>query len=424
MQNNAPDFIEIDPRADKEMLIRKYEKETDTILYPAQDAMILINLMVYYANLVKTQINEAAKLNLVECSKAPILDFLGKLKNCTRTKAHAGVDTLKIILNTTFSYDINITKGFQVKTNDGAYIFHTMKDLIIPAGETTGYVEIESETANSEVNKYNAGEINTVISSSFSYIESVENTDGVTGGSDDETDEHYIERILLAPEGFSVAGPEAAYIYFALSAHSSIVDAAVDCPSDDATVNINNIESVLTGNTADNELYSTTINYQTGEMQITLKQQLNAQTVIDVKIPHPYKVNIYTLTEDGATPEIVLNEIKEKLIPVKPLCDFVETISATVEEYTISGTVYIYSNADEETVKNNVNEVLNAFIKANKNKLSNAIVLNKIITAVCNVKGVYDFDLSSPSSEFTALKSKSYKGIIGNINFVRVNYAE
>ncbi|MGN0014614.1 MAG: baseplate J/gp47 family protein [Candidatus Gastranaerophilaceae bacterium] len=421
---NAPDFINIDAKADKEMLIKKYEKETDTTLYPAQDAMILINLMVYYANLVKTQMNEAAKLNLVECSKAPILDFLGRFKNCERTKAHPGVDVLKIVLNTTFSYNINIASGFQVKTADGEYIFVTTEDLIIPAGETTGYVEIESLIATSEVNKYNAGEINTVISSAFSYIDSVENINGVTGGSDDESDEHYIERILLAPEGFSVAGPEAAYIYFALSAHPSIIDAAVDVPSDDATVEINNVESVLTENTADNALYSTTINYQTGEMQITLKEQLAAGTTINVKIPHPYRVNIYTLTEEGETPQVVLNEVSEKLKPVKPLSDYTEVHSATVEDYTITGTVYLYSNADEKTVKTNVNRKLKAYVNTNKNKLKNAIVTNKITTEICSIKGVYDFALTTPSADMTAAKSKSYKGTIGNIEFVRVSDAE
>lgn len=421
---NAPDFINIDLKADKEMLIQKYEKDTDTTLYPAQDAMILINLMVYYANLVKTQMNEAAKLNLVEYSKAPILDFLGRFKNCERTKAHAGVDTLKITLNTNFTYDINITKGFQVKTNDGEYIFETKEDLIIPAGETVGYVEIESVVAGSEVNKYKAEEINTVISSSFSYIKNVENVNGVTGGSDDESDEHYIERILLAPEGFSVAGPEAAYIYFTLSAHSAIIDAAVDVPSDDATVEINNVKSILTENTADNALYSSLINYQTGEMQITLKEALTAGTVINVQIPHPYKLDIYTLTENEETPQVVLNEVNEKIQSVKPLCDYVEVHSASKEEYLIEGTVYIYADAEKNAVENDINEVLNTFINAKRNKLAHSVVLNKIISAVCSISGVYDFILTSPVKEMPALKNKSYKGKIGNINYVRVKYAK
>lgn len=419
---NAPDFINIDPKADKELLIKKYEKDTDTTLYSAQDAMVLINLMVYYANLVKTQMNEAAKLNLVEYSKAPILDFLGKFKNCKRTSAHKGIDVLKITLNTTFNYDIKITKGFQVKSDDGEYIFETTEDLIIPSGEKIGYVEIESQIATLEVNKYKAGEINTVISSAYSYIENVENINGVTGGSEEESDTHYIERILLAPEGFSVAGPEAAYIYFAMSAHPAIVDVAVECPTDDASVKINNIECILSQNTAENDLFLVEINYQTEELKIKLKGNLETNDLINVKIPHPYKIKLYVLTEDDETPQVILDEVIKKLKLVKPLCDYVEAYSAIRESYTISGTIYMYSNAEEESVKTNVKEVLNTFINDKKNKLANSVVLNKITTAVCNVNGVYDFKLETPEQELIGSKNKSYKGNIGNLEFVRVKY--
>ena len=48
-----PKFIPIDPKQDKIDLIQKYQSDTGTVLYPAQDAMALINLIVYYANLVK-----------------------------------------------------------------------------------------------------------------------------------------------------------------------------------------------------------------------------------------------------------------------------------------------------------------------------------------------------------------------------------
>jgi phage-related baseplate assembly protein len=46
-----------------------------------------------------------------------------------------------------------------------------------------------------------------------------------------ETDEDFRRRFLLAPEGFSVAGPEGAYIYHALSASPDVLDASVTSPS-------------------------------------------------------------------------------------------------------------------------------------------------------------------------------------------------
>ncbi len=420
---NTLEFIKVDAFEDEQNLIKKFEKETDTKLQPMQDARILISLIAYYGSLLKAQINDACNLNIVENSRAPILDFLGKFKNCPRNTKQKGEDDLLIKLNTTFSYDLTINKGFQVKSNDGLYIFETKNDLIIKAGETQGIVRIESQETTAEVNKYKAGEVNTVISSSFSFIDSVSNINGINGGSDDEGDENYIKRILLAPEGFSVAGPELAYIYFALSAHPSIVDVSVDVPNEDATAEINGTKSILTENQADNELFSTEINYQTGEMEIDLKQQISTGSKIKIKIPHPYEIDIYTLTDDGEAGDTVLKAVENKLQDVRPLCDYVVPKSAIVQNFTISGTVYIRKNADKEVIEKEVNDVLKFFLASVKSKLNKSIVKHTdIISPVCRIENVYDFKLTEPATNLPPLKNTYYRGILGNIQFERVNY--
>ena len=47
----------------------------------------------------------------------------------------------------------------------------------------------------------------------------------------DETDTALRQRIVLAPQGFSVAGPEGAYVFFAKSADPSIQDVSVTTPT-------------------------------------------------------------------------------------------------------------------------------------------------------------------------------------------------
>ncbi|WP_174769340.1 baseplate assembly protein, partial [Brevibacillus centrosporus] len=59
------------------------------------------------------------------------------------------------------------------------------------------------------------------------YIQSVSNVTTSSGGTDRESDEAYRERIHIAPESFSTAGPEGAYEYFAMSASPLIVDVSV-----------------------------------------------------------------------------------------------------------------------------------------------------------------------------------------------------
>nr|WP_255725090.1 baseplate J/gp47 family protein [Photobacterium sp. OFAV2-7] len=48
---------------------------------------------------------------------------------------------------------------------------------------------------------------------------------------DKETDDQYRRRVQMAPEGFSVAGPDGAYIFHALNAHEDVLDASVLSPT-------------------------------------------------------------------------------------------------------------------------------------------------------------------------------------------------
>lgn len=355
-------FIEINPQADEQLLINKFEELTERTLYPAQDERILIQLITYYGNLLQTKFNNAAKLGLVEYSRYPILDFLGKQKNCERLEG--------------------------------------------------------------------------------------------------EGDENYIKRILLAPEGYSVAGPELAYLYFILSADSSITDAAIEVPDENASISLsaalagevpasagaggetnyfNNSSAVLAGevpasagvggyiysefitNTIENNLFSASIDYEKEEVEITLKEALQAGDKITVRIPHPYKVVPYVLTETGEASEAILEKVSQTLEEVRPLTDYVIPKSAEIQNFEISGIVYIKQNADESVVKNKVNKALNKFLEQFKRSLKKTVVINQIITAVLSVEGVYDFKPVSPDETLEASPKKNYRGRIGEITYVRTN---
>ena len=321
-------FIDINPPEDEQLLINKFEELTEKTLYPAQDERILIQLITYYGNLLQTKFNNAAKLGLVEYSRYPILDFLGRQKNCKRLE--------------------------------------------------------------------------------------------------NETDENYIKRILLAPEGYSVAGPELAYLYFILSADSSIVDAAIEVPDENSkiviaseSVAIQPIETEFITNTIDNNTFSASINYEKEEIEITLKEALQANSKITVRIPHPYKVIPYVLTQNGGASEEILQKVSETLEGVRPLTDYVIPKSAEIQNFIISGTVYLKQNADEAIVKTKVKEALNGFLEQFKRSLNKAVVINQIINAVLSVEGVYDFNVLTPENTLEANKKVCYNGEIGEITYER-----
>lgn len=424
MTDKNIDFIKIDPKEDELLLVEKYQKDTDTTLFPGQDARILINLMVYYANLVKSQINEAAKLNLVEYSKAPILDFLGKYKNCPRNLAQSGYDRIKIKLKKPFNKNYVLSRGFQVCPKDGLYIFETTKDVTFLENEIETIAEIKSLEETNKVNEYSAGEINTIVSSSFDFIESVENLDGVSGGCDDENNENYIKRILLSPEGFSVAGPEGAYIYFIKSAHPSIKDVSIDVPVEDIKVILNNIETTIKESVTETDNFNISLDNINEEITLQLNKNLNQGDILKVKIPHPYKICPYVLTEDGEASKYILDCVATALKTVRPLSDYVILNSAVIESFEISGTVYLEQEADLETSKEKVNTILNDFLNSVNNSLNVGISINKIKGKVSAIEGVYDFNLNSLTNNLPAKKEICYKGTIGTIKFERVNYEQ
>lgn len=84
--------------------------------------------------------------------------------------------------------------------------------------------------SGTEGNGYIAGQLTTLIDP-LPYVASVTNLTETSGGAAVEDNDPYRERIHIAPESFSVAGPDGAYEYWAKTASASIADVHVDSPS-------------------------------------------------------------------------------------------------------------------------------------------------------------------------------------------------
>ena len=79
-------------------------------------------------------------------------------------------------------------------------------------------------------NGYLAGQIQTMVEP-MAFLSAAENISTTSGGSDIEDDADFAERIRLAPNSFSVAGPKKAYIYHTLSVNPGIIDVSVTSPN-------------------------------------------------------------------------------------------------------------------------------------------------------------------------------------------------
>ena len=386
--SDKPVFIEYDVEAEKAELKGYFEELTGKKLFPAQLENIMLNVISYKASLLVQKFNEAALLNLPQFSRYPVLDFIGELFNCYRLKAQKGIDILKIELYESMSFDFTISKGLQVLTKDEKYIFETVSDVVIKAGDLFAYVEIQSVDANSDVNNYGAGEINILIKPE-SYIKSVSNMNGVAGGFDEEDDESYIKRILLAPEGFSCAGSKNAYIYHTLATHAGILDAQADSPQIPATIeNDGNIYSEF-DNTIVGNNFNAQIDYKTGTCILKI-----GETEYKIVIPPQSTVFIYPLTADDETPQSILDMVDKKFNgeDINPMCDRVIVLTPAKKTINITLNIILKADADYNSSVEKIMTAANNYKSTIRKKLNAEIVPSHITTLIGNIEEVYSVD--------------------------------
>jgi phage-related baseplate assembly protein len=340
-----PSFVQRDIDAITQEMIADYEAATGKALQPAQVERLLINLIAYRESLLRIALQEAAKQNLVEYARYPMIDHLGKLLGVTRLQAAYATTTIRFTLVAAQAFNVTVPTGTRVETSDRTLIFATEEALTITAGNTYGDVGATCASAGEVGNGYVAAQINYMLDP-VAYVACASNTTTSTDGSDAETDHALRTRIKLAPESFSNAGSKGAYRYHTLSAHPTIIDAAVTNPS--AGV-----------------------------------------------------VNVYPLCSTGIPSGAVLTAVEDALNvdTIRPLTDTVNVIAPTEVAFTITASVTIYASADETTAQAGIEANLAAYAATMRAALGKDIVLNQILATVLKSYGVYDATLAGPVAD-------------------------
>ncbi len=340
-----PQFIETDVQTVLDECIAEYERLTGRPLYPAQSERLLINLIAYREHLVRVGIQEAAEQNLVAFARAPMLDYLGELVGVTRIPAQPARCILRFSLDAPAVSPVFIPTGTGVYSNDGKHLFRTESDREIKAGDVSADVDAVSDEAGDAANGLQPGNVSLLAGDVTYEALSVRNLGMTTGGADEETDDHFRERIMLAPESFSVAGSELAYRYHVLSASSSIVD-------------------------------------------------------VGVLSPAPGVVELYPLTETGIPDTATLALVKATVgsEKVRPLTDQVVVIAPERVPYSLSVALTLYKNADADAVKKRAQTSLASHAEALRASLGRDIVRSQFIDAAL-VSGVYDVEIVTPAAD-------------------------
>lgn len=340
---NTPKFIERDPNVIVQEMIAFYENATNKLLQPAQVERLLINAFAYRESLLREKIQAAALQNLVAFSSAPVLDYLGELVGVVRLAAQPARCTIEFTLSAN-PLGVVIPQGTRLASVDGRVVFATVQQLDVNPTILTATVEAECLNDGTSGNGYGVGTIINILDPQ-AFMSSATNTNVTAGGSDIETDEQLRERIKLAPDSFSVAGSEGAYIYWAKTANPNIIDVAITSPV-------------------------------------------------------PGTVNIYPLMADGSvTPSQILQAVFDICNgrKVRPLTDNVQAIAPSAVTYSLTCNVVIYDTADSTTVQSQIEQALDAYVLKKRKKLGQDVTLSQLVQ-VATVTGVYEASFSGFST--------------------------
>ena len=228
---------------------------------------------------------------------------------------------------------------------------------------------------------------------------------------DDETDAALRARAILAPEGWSTAGPIGAYKFHALSAHDGIK--GVNVASGGAGV----VKVAVLSKSGSGACYGARIDqiggYADGAEEISvaaLTADIPSGTVLTFENGSTFETNADASIEDttltGQLAGDVLNEERAGILPfvedalddesVRPLNDVVSVLSAQIIEYAVEAELTLYDGPDTEVVRQAAEDAVTDYVET-QHKIGRDITLSGLYAAL-HQDGCQEVDLISPAT--------------------------
>lgn len=259
---------------------------------------------------IEQYVDRAGKQDLLKYSYGEFLDNLGGNRGVTRNQPAAAKTTLRFTLSAQRDYAIGIPAGTRATNGDGVY-FMTTAYQEAPAGSS--FVDVDAVCTAEGIggNKFLPGQINILVDP-LPYVQSVENITRTEGGAVLESDDSFAERIYLAPSGYSTAGPDDAYVYWAKTYNANI-----------------------------------------GSVKPTS--------------PVPGEAVIYVLLRDGTLPGVEILEGLEEYLSknkIRPMTDLVSVKAPTVVNFNVNFTYYINQSdlAQAVTIQSEVEKAVARYL--------------------------------------------------------------
>ena len=352
--DEALDLVDVDSGAIYADVVTSLESGVGEPLYPGDERRIFGEALVAVLVAYMSKANDASRQTLLRHARGQVLDAIGERLGVERIEATPARTTVKFELSAAQSHAITIPAMTRV-TSDGSVYFATDEPCVIASGQTVGTVSASCQEAGEAGNGLLPGTLTTLVDLQ-PYVATVTNTTATAGGDDGEPyttegDDRLRERIRLAPNALSVAGPEQAYVYWAMTADPGIVDvAAFSDEYDDAkTVSVTDGRAFVGGDLLDPETLLTvegqstgfTYTYEDSLLTIALSEADAAKESVSIVVHRKMdgRVKVVPLMEGGALPDedtlqAVYDAVNDRTI--RPMTDVVTVEAPTPVDYTIS----------------------------------------------------------------------------------------
>lgn len=434
-------FLETDSNEIYENIVTSLEKNVNEPLYPGDERRIFADALVALFVAVFNEVNNACKQKMLQYASGAVLDALGARYNCTRLPATSAKTVLRFSVKEAMSGNIIIEKGTRV-TPDNEVYFETTESAVLQAGSFYVDVNAQSTETGEAYNGYPIGTIKQLVDM-VPYIDDVTNMVETYDGDDGEPypteddgsgDEHYRERIQLAPTSLSAAGPEDSYKYYAKSADASIADVAVisDVETITKTLTVYGGCAFIGGrellpNTLIVAGYALgtdyTVSYTDELLVITFLRDMTSVDTVDITIEREMagKVLIVPILSGGEIPDDdMLKKISDicSADDVRPMTDLVEVRAPEQITYDIEIVYYTSSDEESDCVKTieGAGGTLEQYVEWQGTKMGRDInpdKLRSLCLAPADGTGCNRIDVISPS--FTTIGRTQIAVFSGNL---------
>lgn len=342
-----PDFIHRDAARVLRECIEFVESDETGLgrpLLPSQVERVLVDLIVYREMVLRHQVQEAAKQNLVAFARYPMIDHLTQLIGASRLAATPASAPFEFVFEAPLEEPLPVPQGTRVRSSDGKVDFQTVEAATLDVGLETATLTLQCTEIGRIGNGYGPGQVSNLLDS-LAVAVTVSNTETTAGGSESEDTERLRTRFPLAVRSLSTAGPTSAYEFFARAAHPDVLDVAVTRPE-----------------------------------------------------PGVARVSVLSSVGDGVPTEPVLDAVEAALDDedVRPLCDTVQVVAATPVDWALTAELTLTRDrvGTIETAASlaAANTRAQAFVDALQQELGRSLVLSQVYAALSG-SDVYQVDL-------------------------------